>query len=117
MDHAIPCHKLEHYDLQVNELQLFNSYHVSHKQYCRVGGYDSNIENNDIGVPQRSCLGPLLLLIHINSLPQVVKASTVSIYPDDTNLTFQSQDISRLNNTIIDGLNSLGLWMQGISNC
>ena len=66
------------------------------KHYCRVGGYDSSIGNIDIGVPQVSCLGPLLLLININDLLQVVKASIVSMYADDTSLTFQSQDISLL---------------------
>ena len=113
MDHAILCHKLEHYGLQLNELLWFKSYLFNRKQYCRVEGFDSNIGNIDVGVPQGSCLGPLLFLIYINDLPQVVKASTVSMYADVTSLALKSQDISQLNETINDDLRRLDSWMQG----
>ena len=53
------------------------------------------------------------MLIYINYLPKVVKASTVSMYADDTSLTLQSQDISQLNETINDELRWIDLWMQG----
>ena len=66
-----------------------------------------------MSVFQGSCVGPLLLFIYIHDFPQIVKASTVSIYAGDANLTFQSQAISRLSETIHDILKSLGLWMQG----
>ena len=91
----------------------FKSYLFNRKQYCRAGGLDSNIGNIHVGIPQGSCLLPLLFLIYINDLPQVVKASTVSMYADDTSLTLQSQDISQLNETVIEDLRRLDLWMQG----
>ena len=89
VDHAILCHKLKHYGLQLNELLWFKSYLFNRKQHCRVGGFDSNIGNIDVSILQGSCLGLLLFLIYINDLPQVVKASTVSMYADDTSLTLQ----------------------------
>ena len=78
-DHAILCHELEHYGLQLNELLWFNSYPFNRKQYGRVGGFDSDIGSIDVGVPQGSCSEPLLFLIYTNNLPQVVNASTVSM--------------------------------------
>ena len=54
------------------------------KQYCRINGVDSNVNDINVGVPQGSCLGPLLFLVYINDLPCIVKGSIVSMYAVDT---------------------------------
>ena len=56
------CRKLESYGVWHRELAWFDSYLSNRVQYCRVNGVDYQIENIDIGVPQGSCLGPLLFL-------------------------------------------------------
>ena len=99
--------------LHLNELLWFHSYLFNRQQFCRYGGFDSDTGNIEVGVPQESCLGPSLFLAYINYLLEVVNISTVSMYADDTSLTFQSKDISQLNETINDDLKHLNLWMQG----
>ena len=90
-------------------------YRVSNRvQYCRVNGVDSQIENINIGVPQGSCLGPLLFLVYINDLPRAIKNSTTSMYADDTSLCFQSKDLSRVNEALKEDLSRLDAWV--ISN-
>ena len=86
VDHEILCEKLQIYGVQQRELSWFKSYLSMRKQFCRVNGVCSGLEKVEVGVPQGSCLGPLLLLIYINDLPLAIRGSTVSIFADDTSL-------------------------------
>ena len=113
VDHSILCKKLQLYGVQQRELSWFKSYLSNRKQFCRVNGVDSKIEDKEIGVPQGSCLSPLLFLIYINDLPQAVQDSTVSMYADDTTLCYQSHDLTRLKKAINSDLKKLDTWLQG----
>ena len=111
VDHEILCKKLQIYGVQHRELSWFRSYLSYRKQFCRVNGVASDIEDIEVGVPQGSCLGPLLFLIYINDLPRAVQGSTVSMYADDTSLCHQSNDISQLNKAINNDLRHLDSWL------
>ena len=94
VDHDILCKKLDAYGVQQRELSWFRSYLSNRNQFCRVNGVDSNVGEIEIGVPQGSCLGPLLFLIYINDLPQAVQDSSVTMYADDTSLCYQPHDLT-----------------------
>ena len=114
VDPQILYRKLESYGVLLRELAWFGSYLSNRVQCCTVHGVDSQIENIDIGVPQGSCLGPLLFLVYINDLPKAVKNSVTSMYADDTSLCFKSKDLSRVNEALNKDISHLDAWL--ISN-
>ena len=113
VDHNILLQKLNHYGVQELDLKWFESYLSNRKQFIRIDGVDSSIQNINTGVPQGSCLGPLLFLVYINDLPYSVKNAKVSIYADDTSLALQSENISQLTAALNDDLRNLHLWLKG----
>ena len=80
VDHSILCNKLRNYGVLENELLWFKSYISNRKQLCRVNGADSKLNPINIGVPQGSCLGPLLFLVYINDLSRVVNQTQLPFF-------------------------------------
>ena len=78
-----------------------------------MSGTDSKAEDITIGVPQGSCLGPLLFLIYINDLPLAITNSNTSMYADDTSICYHSHDITKLNEAINRDLYNLEKWLEG----
>ena len=74
---------------------------------------NSNISDINIGVPQGSCLGPLLFLVNMDDLPCIVKNSKVSMFADDTSIYHSSKNITQLNTALNEELRRLDRWLQG----
>ena len=57
VDHNILLQKLYHYGVQDFDLKWFGSYVSNRKQFTRIDGVDSSIQNINIGVPKARVLG------------------------------------------------------------
>ena len=86
IDHQILLSKLETYGIRANAHSLITSYLSCRKQYVSVLGENSELLDVLYGVPQGSCLGPLLFLIYINDLCNVSKSEQFILFADDTNI-------------------------------
>ena len=102
VDHASLAEKLYLYGVRNTESKWFQSYLSDRQQFCKVNGISSNLQCLKCGITQGSCLGPLLFLLFINEMPLSPHNSKVTMYADDTSLTYASNsmdDITKAMNT------------------
>ena len=89
------------------ELKWSTSYLDDKQQLCKVNDISSNLQYIKCGVPQGSCLGPLLFLLFINDIPLSLHDSENPMYADHTSLAYGSSsidDIAKSMNAVVDNL-------------
>ena len=103
----IRLNKIKYYGINNIELKWFTSYLTDRKQYTVVDGTKSTASNAYYGVPQGSCLGPLLFLVYINDLSISLEKCTSKLYADDTDISASDKSIKEAEEHINKDLNNL----------
>ena len=111
VNHDILLKKLEHYGIRRTALSWFKSYLSNRKQFVSGNGISSLTSDISYGVPQGSVLGPLLFLIYINDLPNSSNILTFFLFADDTNIYFESHDLTSLTKKVNKELNKVTSWL------
>ena len=100
--------KLKMYGIGHELLLWIKDFLIGRRQRVNVSGSYSDWSPVTSGVPQGSCLGPVLFVIFINDLPEVVE-SLVQMYADDTKL-FSEVDNQQQRLILQKDLTSLVEW-------
>ena len=90
----------------------FKSYVHKRQQYCSLNGKESKKREVTCGIPQGSCLGPLLFILYLNDFERCLKYSKANIYADDTNVTTASNDKEKLAADAQAKMDNIAEWMR-----
>ena len=112
VDHDILLKKLNAYGLRGKAGGWFESYLNNRKQFCSLNGQHSKARDIACGIPQGSCLGPLLFMIYLNDLEKCLKFSRARIYADDTSITIASDDVAKPVEDAHQEFSNLSEWMR-----
>ncbi len=73
---------------------------------------DLEAKNTYCGVPQGSCLGPLLFSIFINDLPYVVDKANIVVSADDSTMFSAAHTLTELQENLSDELLTIMKWVK-----
>ena len=79
---------------------MFNERKMSHASEIRCG------------VPKGSNLGPILLLLYINELPNCLESSQANVFADDTNIVCAGSDLNEIEINLKNDLKNVNNWLK-----
>lgn len=94
VNHNLLVSKLNRVGIHNNIINVINNYLTGRSFQVKMIDYLSTSRSITSGVPQGSCLSPLLFIIFMDDIHRVVKFSQLSLFADDMKIskTIESQD-------------------------
>ena len=92
-------------------LNLLQSYLYNRSQSTVINNVVSEREIVNVGIPQGSCLGPLLFLVYINDIFSSTEIN-MRLFADDACLSYQHSDPEYLNEVINKELIKVDKWLR-----
>jgi len=108
--HDLLISKFYSYGFSANACKFMLSYMNNRMQRVKVRGAYSEWKLTKRGIPQGSCLGPLLFNIYVNDMFSCVENCQVFNYADDNTVSACHQNINELIDIILNDTNNLIKW-------
>ena len=96
-----------HYGFKEVALNWVQSYLTDRKQSAYINGSFNSPHALNCGIPQGSCLGPLLYLIYTNDLPYALSVTQATIFADDTTIYTARQSVQQVQQALQEGLENI----------
>ena len=112
VDHQIMVKKLNAIGVRGIAGDWFASCLSNRKQYCSLGDQKSSESFVTCGIPQGSCLGPLLFIIYLNDFEDCLVHSKAGMYADDTHVTLTSDSLAELFESAREEMMNISEWMR-----
>lgn len=112
IDQKLLLAKLCAYGFNINAMGWVKSYLHSRMQCVYFNGNFSSLKHLECGIPQRSCLGPLLFSIFTNDLPLALNRATMTMYADESTVHAAVDSYSELNSLLQKELDSVSEWIE-----
>ena len=104
VNHEVLLSKLRGLGVMHRQHECFRNYLHNRTQVVEFQGVTSTAEPVSVRVQQRSILGPLLFILHLNDLLSAVVECNVLMYADDTVLFFSAPEVCTIEATLVKEL-------------
>ena len=100
IDHTILLDKMKYIGFTDKTKKWLHSYLTDRAFFVSLDNEFSEAETLNSGVPQGSILGPLLLLLYINDIPQALSNSHTYVLSYDTSIFYEHKDVAKIGNVL-----------------
>ena len=111
VNHKILLSKLKGYNIKCSMLNFIESYLKDRSQSTVINNVVSEREILNVGIPQGSCLGPLLFLVYINDIFSATEVK-LRLFADDACLSYQHSDPDFVNSVVNRELSKIDVWLR-----
>jgi hypothetical protein len=112
IDHSLLLEKCMCYGFTPPATMWMKSYLSNRTQRVFFNGTLSNIIQVEAGIPQGSCLGPLLFSNFTNDMPLALIKASVSMYADDSTPYTSATTATEMTATLIKELQLASKWVE-----
>ena len=96
LDHGVRLKKMKYFGFRASVIKWFESYFSNRQLLVCIDNAFSEYGTLKCSVPRGSVFGPLIFLLYVNDLPQSLSDPGSYLYPDDTCIFYQDENVKKI---------------------